>query len=126
MSNVQQGLRYSAEHEWVRDGSPVTVGVSEVAADALGEVVYVDLPQVGATLTAGEVCGEIESTKSVSDLYAPVSGEVVEVNDAVVAEPGLVNAEPYGGGWLFKVAVSEEGPLLSAEEYAAANDATVA
>ncbi|MDI6022270.1 glycine cleavage system protein GcvH [Leucobacter sp. UT-8R-CII-1-4] len=126
MSNVQQGLRYSAEHEWVREGNPVTVGVSEVAADALGEVVYVDLPQVGATLTAGEVCGEIESTKSVSDLYAPVSGEVVEVNEAVVAEPGLVNAEPYAAGWLFKVAVSEEGPLLSAEEYATANDATVA
>lgn len=126
MSNVQQGLRYSAEHEWVRDGDPVTVGVSEVAADALGEVVYVDLPQVGASLTAGQVCGEIESTKSVSDLYAPVSGEVVEVNDAVVAEPGLVNAEPYAAGWLFKVAVSEEGPLLSAEEYATANDATVA
>lgn len=126
MSNVQQGLRYSAEHEWVREGDPVTVGVSEVAADALGEVVYVDLPQVGASLTAGQVCGEIESTKSVSDLYAPVSGEVVEVNDAVVAEPGLVNAEPYAAGWLFKVAVSEEGPLLSAEEYATANDATVA
>ncbi len=125
MSNVQSGLRYSAEHEWVREGNPVTVGVSEVAADALGEVVYIDLPQLGATLTAGEVCGEIESTKSVSDLYAPVSGEVVEVNDAAVAEPGLVNAEPYGAGWLFKVAVSEEGPLLSAEEYAQQNDATV-
>lgn len=126
MSNVQSGLRYSAEHEWINSDSPATVGVSQVAADALGEVVYVDLPAVGATLTAGEACGEIESTKSVSDLYAPVSGEVVEVNEAVVADPALVNADPYGAAWLFRVAVTSEGPLLSAEEYAAQNDATVA
>jgi len=126
MSTVQSGLRYSAEHEWVNSESPVSVGVSQVAADALGEVVYVDLPEVGAQLTAGEVCGEIESTKSVSELYSPVSGEVVEVNDAVVADPALVNADPYGAAWLFKVAVTEEGPLLSAEEYASQNDATVA
>lgn len=126
MSTVQSGLRYSAEHEWVNGESPVSVGVSQVAADALGEVVYVDLPEVGAQLTAGAVCGEIESTKSVSELYSPVSGEVVEVNDAVVADPALVNADPYGAAWLFKVAVTEEGPLLSAEEYASQNDATVA
>ena len=126
MSTVQAGLRYSVEHEWVNAESPVAVGVSQVAADALGEVVYVDLPEVGAQLTAGQVCGEIESTKSVSDLYSPVSGEVVEVNDAVVADPALVNADPYGAAWLFKVAVTEEGPLLSAEEYASQNDATVA
>lgn len=126
MSNVKAGLRYSAEHEWIDDAAPANVGVSEVAADALGEVVYVDLPEVGAQVTAGEVCGEIESTKSVSELYSPVSGEVVEVNDAVVADPALVNADPYGAAWLFKVAVTEEGPLLSAEEYASQNDATVA
>ncbi|MCA0345788.1 MAG: glycine cleavage system protein GcvH [Actinobacteria bacterium] len=126
MSTVQAGLRYSVEHEWVNAESPVAVGVSQVAADALGEVVYVDLPEVGAQLTAGQVCGEIESTKSVSELYSPVSGEVVEVNDAVVADPALVNADPYGAAWLFKVAVTEEGPLLSAEEYASQNDATVA
>ena len=125
MSTVQAGLRYSVEHEWVNAESPVAVGVSQVAADALGEVVYVDLPEVGAQLTAGQVCGEIESTKSVSELYSPVSGEVVEVNDAVVADPALVNADPYGAAWLFKVAVTEEGPLLSAEEYASQNDATV-
>lgn len=125
MSKVQSGLRYSAEHEWVNDESPVEVGVSQVAADALGEVVYVDLPQVGAKLTAGQVCGEIESTKSVSELYSPVTGEVVEVNAAVVADPALVNADPYGAAWLFRVAVTEEGPLLSAAEYAAQNDATV-
>ena len=126
MSTVQAGLRYSAEHEWVNGESPVAVGVSQVAADALGEVVYVDLPQVGTQLTAGDVCGEIESTKSVSELYSPVSGEVVEVNEAVVADPALVNADPYGAAWLFRVAVTAEGPLLSAEEYAAQNDATVA
>lgn len=126
MSTVQAGLRYSVEHEWVNAESPVAVGVSQVAADALGEVVYVDLPEVGAQLIAGQVCGEIESTKSVSELYSPVSGEVVEVNDAVVADPALVNADPYGAAWLFKVAVTEEGPLLSAEEYASQNDATVA
>lgn len=126
MSTVQAGLRYSVEHEWVNAESPVAVGVSQVAADALGEVVYVDLPEVGAQLTAGQVCGEIESTKSVSELYSPISGEVVEINDAVVADPALVNADPYGAAWLFKVAVTEEGPLLSAEEYASQNDATVA
>lgn len=123
MSKVQAGLRYSAEHEWIDDRRPATVGVSQVAADALGEVVYVELPEVGAHLTAGQVCGEIESTKSVSELFSPVSGEVVEVNDAVVADPALVNGDPYGEAWLFRIAVAEEGPLLSAEEYAAANGA---
>ncbi|MGI8393814.1 glycine cleavage system protein GcvH [Leucobacter sp. Z1108] len=123
MSTVQPGLRYSAEHEWINDDSPVTVGISAVAADALGEVVYVELPEVGAQLTAGQVCGEIESTKSVSELFAPVSGEVVQINEAAAADPALINSDPYGEGWLFRVAVSDEGPLLSAEEYAAANDA---
>lgn len=125
MSKVKAGLRYSVEHEWIDDASPANVGVSDVAAEALGEVVYIDLPEVGAQLTAGEVCGEIESTKSVSDLFSPVTGEVVEVNEAAVADPAIVNSDPYGEGWLFRVAVTEEGPLLSAEEYAAANGATV-
>lgn len=123
MSKVQTGIRYSAEHEWIDSAAPATVGISAVAADALGEVVYVELPEVGVTLTAGQACGEIESTKSVSELFAPVSGEVVEVNEAVVADPSIVNDDPYGAGWLFRVSVSEEGPLLPAEEYAAANDA---
>ncbi|GAB2550099.1 glycine cleavage system protein GcvH [Leucobacter ruminantium] len=123
MSKVQSGLRYSAEHEWINDESPAVVGVSEVAADALGEIVYVELPEVGATIEAGSVIGEIESTKSVSELYSPVSGEVVEVNETVVDDPTLVNSDPYGAGWLIKVAVSEEGPLLSAEQYAADNGA---
>ena len=90
MSKVVADLRYSAEHEWVAaDGSgPAGIGISAVAADALGDIVYVDLPEVGSTVTAGETCGEVESTKSVSDLYAPVTGEVTEVNQAVVDEPG--------------------------------------
>lgn len=121
MSNIPSHLRYSAEHEWVDESSPVKVGLSAVAVDALGDVVYLDLPEAGSTVTAGEVCGEVESTKSVSDLYAPVTGEVVEINDDVVSDPALINNDPYGAGWLFKVAVTEEGPLLSAEEYASAN-----
>ncbi|WP_025132828.1 glycine cleavage system protein GcvH [Leucobacter sp. PH1c] len=123
MSKVQTGLQYSAEHEWITDESPATIGVSEVAADALGEVVYVDLPAVGTAVTAGESCGEIESTKSVSEIYSPVTGEVVEVNQAVIDDPALVNSDPYGAAWLFKVNVTEFGPLLTAEQYAADNGA---
>jgi glycine cleavage system H protein len=123
MSKVVAELKYSAEHEWVSsDGAgPAGIGISAVATDALGDIVYVDLPEVGSTVTAGETCGEVESTKSVSDLYAPVTGEVTEVNDAVVGDPSLINSDPYGAGWLFKVAVAEEGPLLSAEDYASKN-----
>ncbi|ALV46140.1 glycine cleavage system protein H [Arthrobacter alpinus] len=123
MSKVAPELKYSAEHEWIAaDGSgPSTIGVSAVAADALGDIVYVDLPEVGSTVTAGEACGEIESTKSVSDLYSPVTGTVTEVNTAVVDDPATVNSDPYGAGWLFKVEVESVGPLLSAEEYAASN-----
>ncbi|MFI5086672.1 MAG: glycine cleavage system protein GcvH [Actinomycetales bacterium] len=123
MARVASELQYSAEHEWVaRDGDgPSTIGISAVAAEALGDIVYIDLPDVGSTVTAGESCGEVESTKSVSDLYAPVSGEITAVNAAVVDDPALLNSDPYGAAWLFKVAVTEEGPLLSAEEYAAAN-----
>jgi glycine cleavage system H protein len=116
-----QDLGYTTEHEWVRvDGDgPASVGITAYAADALGDIVYVQLPDLGATVTAGETCGELESTKSVSDLYAPVSGEVVEVNGGLDADPSLVNADPYGEGWLFKVEVTGEGSLLSADEYAA-------
>ncbi len=125
MSKIHAGYRYSEEHEWINAEHPATIGVSEVAADALGEIVYIDLPEVGQQLTAGEVCGEIESTKSVSELYSPVTGSVVEVNDAATEDPALVNSDPYGAGWLFRVEVTEEGPLLTAEEYASANDAEV-
>ena len=121
MSKVDAGLRYSAEHEWVDGSSPVKVGISAVAADALGDVVYVDLPAVGDTVTAGETCGEVESTKSVSDLYAPVSGTIVEINQEAVDNPAILNEDPYGAGWLFPVEVTEEGALLSAAEYAEKN-----
>ena len=120
MSNPQQ-LRYSKEHEWVTaaEAGVATVGITSHAADALGDVVYVQLPEVGQAVTAGETCGELESTKSVSDLYAPVSGEVTEINQDVVDDPALVNSAPFEGGWLFKVKVDgEQDDLLSADEYA--------
>ncbi len=102
-------LAYTAEHEWIaRDGDTVTIGITDYAADKLGDVVYVDLPAVGTAIAAGDVVGEIESTKSVGELYAPVSGEVVEINDAVVDDPSLVNAAPFEGGWLLKVRVAGE------------------
>ncbi|GAX51749.1 glycine cleavage system protein GcvH [Streptomyces mirabilis] len=119
MSNPQQ-LRYSKEHEWlsVAEDGVSTVGITEFAANALGDVVYAQLPAVGDTVTAGETCGELESTKSVSDLYAPVTGEVVEANQDVVDDPSLVNSAPFEGGWLFKVRVTDEpADLLSADEY---------
>ncbi|GAA5229951.1 glycine cleavage system protein GcvH [Arthrobacter cryoconiti] len=123
MSKVAAELKYSAEHEWLasHEAGPATIGVSAVAADALGDIVYVDLPEVGSTVTAGQTCGEIESTKSVSDLYAPVTGEVTEVNADAIADPALINSDPYGAGWLFKVVVESYGPLLSATEYAEIN-----
>ncbi|MCQ8189512.1 glycine cleavage system protein GcvH [Streptomyces rugosispiralis] len=122
MSNPQQ-LRYSKEHEWLsaagEDGVS-TIGITEFAANALGDVVYVQLPDVGSTVSAGDTCGELESTKSVSDLYTPVSGEVTEINEDVVNDPALVNSAPFEGGWLFKVRVtSEPADLLSADEYTA-------
>jgi glycine cleavage system H protein len=115
--------RYTVEHEWVTDGSPARVGITAVAADALGDVVYVELPSVGDEVVAGAVVGEIESTKSVSELYSPVGGTVVAVNDAAVADPALVNADPYGEGWLIEVEVTSTGDLLSADEYAGLNPA---
>ncbi|MEU9242547.1 glycine cleavage system protein GcvH [Streptomyces shenzhenensis] len=121
MSNPQQ-LRYSKEHEWLTaaEDGVATVGITEHAANALGDVVFVQLPAVGDTVTAGDSCGELESTKSVSDLYAPVTGEVTAVNEDVVEDPSLVNSAPFEGGWLFKVRVTDEpGDLLSADEYTA-------
>ena len=112
--SVRAHLRYSIDHEWLEDGEPARVGITTVAADALGEVVFVDLPEVGAQVEAGEPCGELESTKSVSDLVSPVSGTVVDVNE-----------DPYGAGWLFTVTVSAEGDLLSAQDYADRFDAVV-
>ena len=98
------GLRYTAEHEWVRtDGEVLRVGITSFAQEALGDVVYVSLPAVGDTVAAGDTCGEVESTKSVSDLYAPVSGEVTAVNGSLDATPELVNSDPYGEGWMYEI-----------------------
>ncbi|EST28246.1 glycine cleavage system protein H [Streptomycetaceae bacterium MP113-05] len=120
MSNPQQ-LRYSKEHEWLSDAENgvSTVGITSHAADALGDVVYVQLPEVGDTVSAGDTCGELESTKSVSDLYAPVTGEITEVNQDVVDDPSLVNSAPFEGGWLFRVKLDGEPEgMLTADEYA--------
>ncbi|BDO43766.1 glycine cleavage system protein GcvH [Cellulomonas sp. NTE-D12] len=116
-------LQYTVEHEWLDSGSPATVGITSVAADALGDIVYLELPTVGDEVTAGAVIGEVESTKSVSELFSPVSGTVVEVNQAAVDDPSVVNSDPYGAGWLLRVDVTETGTLLSAEEYAGLNPA---
>ncbi|NYF10152.1 glycine cleavage system H protein [Leifsonia sp. AK011] len=113
-------LQYTAEHEWVLvDGSVATVGITAYAADKLGDIVYVDLPAVGSTLAEGSIVGEIESTKSVGELFAPVGGTVIEVNDAVTANPELVNSEPFDGGWLLRVEFESLPALLSHDEYAA-------
>ena len=113
-------LKYTAEHEWVDvQGDIATVGITAYAAEKLGDVVFVDLPTVGATVASGKIVGEIESTKSVGELFAPVDGTVTEVNDAVVASPELVNSDPFGEGWLIKVSFSELPNLLSFDEYTA-------
>ena len=119
---VPDELRYTQEHEWVAiDGAAATIGITDHAQQALGDVVFVSVPAPGTKVTAGEPCGEVESTKSVSDLYSPVDGEVTEVNGEVDENPAVVNADPYGAGWLFKVALaaSDEVPsgLLSAADY---------
>lgn len=121
MSNVPETLSYTEEHEWITERSDgvVAVGITAYAADALGDIVYVSLPQEGATVEAGEPCGEAESTKSVSDIYAPVTGEVVAVNAAVEEDPAVINSDPYGEGWLFKVRTDGDAPdLLDASAYA--------
>ena len=111
-------LHYSKEHEWVLvDGDIATVGITQYAADALGEVVFVDLPKVGASTTYMKICGEVESTKSVSELYSPLSGEIVEINTALSGSPETINSDPFGAGWLFKVRYSEITGLLSSTEY---------
>lgn len=121
-------LKYTDEHEWLAisdpstgSGTVATIGITDYAADKLGDVVFVELPQVGLDLTPGAVIGEIESTKSVGELYAPVVGRVLEVNEAVVDDPSLVNAEPFEAGWLIKVSIAEGGAdaLLDREAYVA-------
>lgn len=117
-------LKYTAEHEWVAlEGDVATVGITDYAADKLGDVVFVDLPTVGTAVTAGEVCGEIESTKSVGELYAPLTGEVVEINDAVIDDPAQVNGDAFGA-WLVKIQVdpADAAALLDRDAYVALAD----
>jgi len=111
-------LQYTAEHEWILvEGDVATVGITAYAADKLGDVVFVDLPKAGSSVATGTVVGEIESTKSVGELFAPVDGVVAESNDAVEADPSLVNSDPFGAGWLIKVTFTELPSLLSHDEY---------
>ncbi|MDR0344368.1 MAG: glycine cleavage system protein GcvH [Nocardiopsaceae bacterium] len=119
---VPEEFRYTAEHEWVSiDGLTASVGITDYAQNALGDVVYVSVPAAGTRVTAGEACGEVESTKSVSDIYSPVDGEVAEVNGEIEDDPALVNSDPYGAGWLMKVRLDNDGSepegLLTADEY---------
>ncbi|MDQ3861716.1 MAG: glycine cleavage system protein GcvH [Actinomycetota bacterium] len=116
--SVPGDLQYTKTHEWVRrEGDTATVGITEHAQDELGDVVFIELPEEGASFGAGDAFGTIESVKAVSDLYAPVGGEVVEVNEALNDAPEKVNEDPYGEGWIIRLRVSGEGNLLSAEEY---------
>lgn len=115
---VPEELQYTKTHEWVRREDDVaTVGITEHAQDELGDVVFVELPEKGASFGAGDAFGTVESVKAVSDLYAPVGGEIIEVNEALNDAPEKINEEPYGDGWIIRLRVSEEGDLLSAEEY---------
>ena len=116
----REGLKYTKEHEWLSiEGDVATVGITDYAAEKLGDIVFVDLPKVGSSTTYMKICGEIESTKSVGELYAPVDGEIVEVNDVVSGNPELVNHDPFGAGWLIKIRFTELPTLLTHEEYAA-------
>lgn len=114
----EQDLKYTSDHEWVAaDGDVVTVGITAYAAAQLGDIVYVDLPKVGDAVDAGQVIGELESTKSVGELFCPVAGTVTAVNDELTATPGVVNSDPFGAGWLLKVQVDELPELLDKAAY---------
>jgi glycine cleavage system H protein len=123
MANVPSDLKYAKSHEWVRvSGEIATIGITDHAQHELTDVVFVELPEPGRKLKVGESCAVVESVKTASDIYAPVSGEIVEVNPAVVADPALVNAEPYAGGWFFKVRLANTADLnalLSPADYQA-------
>ncbi len=122
-TELPEDLKYTVEHEWVRAGNAriVRVGITAYAAEQLGDIVYVSLPQTGEEIGSGDACGELESTKSVSDVFAPVGGVVAAVNDRLTSAPETVNADPYGDGWLFEVEIAEDDTLdelLDAEAYA--------
>lgn len=115
---VPSNLKYTADHEWLEiEDDDAVVGITAYAADALGDVVYVDLPKVGDIVSGGAACGEIESTKSVSDLFAPADGEVIEVNNALANDPSAINDDPYRQGWIFRMRMSGSQGLLDAAEY---------
>ncbi len=122
MSNIPDDLKYTADHEWVRvnnDGT-LTIGVSDYAQERLGDLVFVEIPEVGRTIDGGESCAVVESVKSASDINCPVAGEVIEVNEALADTPELVNEDPYGEGWLFRVSSSESlDNLMDADAYSA-------
>ena len=127
MSDIPNDLRYTAEHEWIKDQGDgvVRVGITAYAAEALGDVVYISLPGVGDTVTGGETCGEVESTKSVSDLYAPADGEIVAINEALDGTPEVVNSDPYGEGWMYDLRLADASvtdEMLDAEGYSAILD----
>jgi len=122
MSQIPDALHYTKEHEWVgttSDSSVLRVGITDFAQSALGDIVYVQLPKVGETVTQGKVCGEIESTKSVSEIFSPVTGTVTSVNEVLVGNPEIINSDPYDKGWLLEITVSAAASeLMSAAEYA--------
>jgi glycine cleavage system H protein len=116
--NVPEELQYTRSHEWVRsEDDTATIGITDHAQEELGDIVFVELPEEGATFDAGDAFGTVESVKAVSDLYAPVGGEVVEVNEALNDTPEKINEDPYGDGWIIKLRVSADGDLLSASDY---------
>jgi glycine cleavage system H protein len=121
MSAVPENLKYTKEHEWVSDNGDgtITFGITDYAQSALGDIVYIQLPKVGSSISAGAVCGEVESTKSVSEIYAPISGEILEVNDSLNSTPEKINQDPYKDGWIAKVKTVGEYSLLDPAGYRA-------
>ena len=121
--NIPADLRYSSDHEWVRvDGAMATIGITEYAQDALGDVVFVEMPDTGLDVAAGESVSEVESTKSVSDIYAPITGAIIEVNEALAEQPELLNSDPYGAGWICRINITDPAELdhlMDAEAYRA-------
>ena len=122
MSNVPESLRYTKEHEWVQEISPskFRIGITDYAQAALGDIVYIQLPKIGAEVLANAVCGEVESTKSVSEIYAPITGKVILVNEKLDTNPEVINADPYGTGWIAEIEISTPSlqvELLSAADY---------
>ena len=121
MSNIPADLKYTKEHEWVRDlasAGTISMGITDFAQGALGDIVYVQLPKVGDSVVSGKVCGEVESTKSVSEIFAPVSGKVITINESLSNSPELINSDPYNAGWLVEIELSETpNDLLTPEQY---------